>query len=225
MKTYTVRKEDVKRDWYVIDAEGKNLGRLAALIANVLRGKHKPYFQKDVENICEAFLTYLTSSPFLKLGIEVRRRRILKICTYRPNLEDLKKTLSELSILLNADPHQKTLVFTIKMLNYTYMCSRGIKRVAPTDIPIPVDYRVAYLTWCAGLIDLMPEKAMKRYREVQSVWDKVAQLAGIPPLHIDTVLWLTGRAVLYGENMHNVPDYLIRVFEKRGGCTHFLKSG
>ncbi|WP_029522716.1 MULTISPECIES: 50S ribosomal protein L13 [unclassified Persephonella] len=49
MKTYHVRKEDVKRDWYVIDATGKNLGRLATLIANVLRGKHKPYFQPDVD--------------------------------------------------------------------------------------------------------------------------------------------------------------------------------
>ncbi|WP_293446379.1 50S ribosomal protein L13 [Persephonella sp.] len=49
MKTYHVRKEDIKREWYVIDATGKNLGRLATLIANVLRGKHKPYFQPDVD--------------------------------------------------------------------------------------------------------------------------------------------------------------------------------
>ncbi len=49
MKTVDARKLDVKREWYVIDATGKNLGRLATLIANILRGKHKPYFQPDVD--------------------------------------------------------------------------------------------------------------------------------------------------------------------------------
>jgi len=49
MKTLDARKVENKREWYVIDAKGKNLGRLATLIANVLRGKHKPYFQKDVD--------------------------------------------------------------------------------------------------------------------------------------------------------------------------------
>ncbi len=66
MKTYTVRKEDIKRDWYVIDAEGKNLGRLAALIANVLRGKHKPYFQKDVD--CGDFVIVLNADKISVTG-------------------------------------------------------------------------------------------------------------------------------------------------------------
>ena len=66
MKTYTVRKEDVKRDWYVIDAEGKNLGRLATLIANILRGKHKPYFQKDVD--CGDFVVVLNADKISVTG-------------------------------------------------------------------------------------------------------------------------------------------------------------
>ena len=44
MKTYTVRKGDIKREWYVVDAQGKTLGRLASEIAKVLRGKHKPMY-------------------------------------------------------------------------------------------------------------------------------------------------------------------------------------
>lgn len=48
MKTFMLRKEDVKRDWYVIDAEGKNLGKVAALAASVLRGKHKPTYTPHV---------------------------------------------------------------------------------------------------------------------------------------------------------------------------------
>ena len=44
MKTYTVRKGDIKREWYVVDAQGKTLGRLASEIASILRGKHKPIY-------------------------------------------------------------------------------------------------------------------------------------------------------------------------------------
>ena len=44
MKTYTVRKSDIKREWYVVDAQGKTLGRLASEIAKILRGKHKPIY-------------------------------------------------------------------------------------------------------------------------------------------------------------------------------------
>ena len=43
------RKEDVQRDWYVIDAEGQTLGRLASKVANVLRGKHKPTYTPHVD--------------------------------------------------------------------------------------------------------------------------------------------------------------------------------
>ncbi len=42
MKTFSPRPQDVDRKWYVIDAEGEVLGRLAAKVANVVRGKHKP---------------------------------------------------------------------------------------------------------------------------------------------------------------------------------------
>ncbi len=44
VKTYTVRKGDIKREWYVVDARGKTLGRLASEIAKILRGKHKPIY-------------------------------------------------------------------------------------------------------------------------------------------------------------------------------------
>jgi large subunit ribosomal protein L13 len=44
MKTYIAKKENVTRDWFVVDAEGKVLGRLASEIARRLRGKHKPVY-------------------------------------------------------------------------------------------------------------------------------------------------------------------------------------
>jgi len=49
MKTYSAKPADIKRDWYVIDAEGLVLGRLAAIVANRLRGKHKPMFTPHMD--------------------------------------------------------------------------------------------------------------------------------------------------------------------------------
>lgn len=49
MKTISAKPESVQRDWYVIDAEGKTLGRMAAEIASRLRGKHKPEYTPHVD--------------------------------------------------------------------------------------------------------------------------------------------------------------------------------
>jgi len=49
MKTFSAKPEAVKRDWFVIDAEGKTLGRLATEIASRLRGKHKPEYTPHVD--------------------------------------------------------------------------------------------------------------------------------------------------------------------------------
>ena len=50
MKTLSTKPTDVKRDWYVVDAAGKTLGRLAIEIARRLRGKHKPEYTPHVDN-------------------------------------------------------------------------------------------------------------------------------------------------------------------------------
>ncbi|HEY8519761.1 MAG TPA: 50S ribosomal protein L13 [Gammaproteobacteria bacterium] len=49
MKTFAAKAETVRRDWYVVDADGKTLGRLAAEIAKRLRGKHKPVYTPHVD--------------------------------------------------------------------------------------------------------------------------------------------------------------------------------
>jgi large subunit ribosomal protein L13 len=49
MKTFSAKNEEVKRDWYLIDANGKTLGRLASEIARRLRGKHKPEYTPHVD--------------------------------------------------------------------------------------------------------------------------------------------------------------------------------
>ena len=49
MRTYTPRPDDIERDWWVVSAEGQVLGRLAARIAHILRGKHKPGFAPHMD--------------------------------------------------------------------------------------------------------------------------------------------------------------------------------
>jgi large subunit ribosomal protein L13 len=49
MKTYSAKPGEVSRDWYVVDADGQTLGRLATLIADTLRGKRKPQYTPHVD--------------------------------------------------------------------------------------------------------------------------------------------------------------------------------
>ncbi len=49
MGTYTAKMEDVERSWYIVNAENKVLGKLAAEVASILRGKHKPIFTPHVD--------------------------------------------------------------------------------------------------------------------------------------------------------------------------------
>ncbi|MCI8396778.1 MAG: 50S ribosomal protein L13 [Clostridia bacterium] len=47
--TYSVKKDEIVRKWYIIDAEGKPLGRVATEVARLLRGKHKPTFTPNMD--------------------------------------------------------------------------------------------------------------------------------------------------------------------------------
>ncbi len=49
MKTYSTKASDIKREWHVVDASDKVLGRLATQIARVLMGKHKPIFSRNLD--------------------------------------------------------------------------------------------------------------------------------------------------------------------------------
>ena len=49
MRTFSAKPHEVRRDWYVVDAEGRTLGRLATEIARRLRGKHKPEYTPHVD--------------------------------------------------------------------------------------------------------------------------------------------------------------------------------
>ena len=49
MRTFTQKQAEIERDWYVVDAEGETLGRLASRIAPILKGKHKPIYTPHLD--------------------------------------------------------------------------------------------------------------------------------------------------------------------------------
>lgn len=49
MTTYSLRADEIEKDWHVVDAEGQTLGRLASAVAHLIRGKHKPSFTPHMD--------------------------------------------------------------------------------------------------------------------------------------------------------------------------------
>ncbi len=76
MKTYSAKAEEIKSGWYLVDAQGKVLGRLASQIAARLRGKHKPEFTPHVD--VGDFIVVVNAAK-----VRVTGRKALKKTYYR----------------------------------------------------------------------------------------------------------------------------------------------
>lgn len=72
MSTFMLRKEDVKRDWYIIDAEGKNLGRVAAKAVTVLRGKHKATYTPHID--CGDYVVIINAGKVNLTGDKLNKK-------------------------------------------------------------------------------------------------------------------------------------------------------
>ncbi len=66
MRTFTAKKEEIERDWYVVDAEGQTLGRLASRIAPIIRGKHKPIYTPHLD--CGDFVIIINAEKVRVTG-------------------------------------------------------------------------------------------------------------------------------------------------------------
>ena len=49
MKTLSINKDQISREWFIVDAANQNLGRLASNVAQIIRGKHKPFFTPNMD--------------------------------------------------------------------------------------------------------------------------------------------------------------------------------
>ena len=76
MKTYMAHAETVERKWYVVDAEGVALGRLATRVASVLRGKHKPYFTPNLD--CGDYVVVINADKVKLTGKKLTDKKYFK---------------------------------------------------------------------------------------------------------------------------------------------------
>ena len=72
MKSFMAKSHEVKREWYVVDASGMTLGRLASQVASVLRGKHKPTFTPNVDT--GDFVIVLNSDKVVLTGKKLEQK-------------------------------------------------------------------------------------------------------------------------------------------------------
>jgi len=86
-KTYFPKKEEIKRKWYLIDAKGKVLGRLATRIAILLRGKHKPYFSPHLD--CGDYVVVINAKYIKVTGKKLKEKIYRKYSGYPGGLKEI----------------------------------------------------------------------------------------------------------------------------------------
>ena len=86
MKTFMQAKETVERDWYVIDAAGKTLGRVATKAAHILRGKHKPTYTPHVD--CGDNVIVINASKVVLTGNKLEDKKYYNHSGYPGGLRE-----------------------------------------------------------------------------------------------------------------------------------------
>ena len=94
MNSYMQKKETVERKWYVIDAEGKSLGRVASLAATYLRGKNKPTYTPHID--CGDYIIIVNASKVNLTGNKLENKMYYNHSQYTGGLrERTAKTMRE----------------------------------------------------------------------------------------------------------------------------------
>lgn len=86
MKSYIAKPQEVERKWYVVDAAGKPLGRVASQVATILRGKNKPTFTPNVD--CGDFVIIINSEKVVLTGKKLDQKLMRKHSLYPGGLKE-----------------------------------------------------------------------------------------------------------------------------------------
>jgi len=88
MKTYTAKEIEIKRRWYLVDADGQILGRMATRIANVLRGKHKPCYTPNMD--AGDFVVVINAEKVRVTGKKAQQKVYQRYSGYPGGLKKIK---------------------------------------------------------------------------------------------------------------------------------------
>ena len=87
MKTFVTKPAEVQRAWFVVDAEGQTLGRLASTVATVLRGKPKPIYSPSVD--CGDYVIVLNADKVAVTGKRLEQKRYYRHSLYIGGLKEI----------------------------------------------------------------------------------------------------------------------------------------
>ena len=88
MKTFMPKAADITRQWYVVDAEGQALGRVASQVANILRGKNKPIYTPNVDT--GDYVVIINASKVILTGKKLDQKIYYKHSGYVGGLKETK---------------------------------------------------------------------------------------------------------------------------------------
>lgn len=87
MRTFSAREQDIEQKWYVVDAQGKTLGRLATEIATRLRGKHKPIYTPHVD--CGDYIIVVNAEKVWVTGLKMDQKVYYRHSGYPGGLKEI----------------------------------------------------------------------------------------------------------------------------------------
>jgi len=122
MKTISAKTEDVVRDWYLVDAKDKTLGRLSTEIATRLRGKHKPIYTPHVDT--GDYIVVINASKITVTGKKMEDKMYYKHTGYIGNLKS-----SNLATMLKKSPETVLMKSVRGMLPKTKLGNAMIKKL------------------------------------------------------------------------------------------------
>ncbi|MFZ5942564.1 MAG: 50S ribosomal protein L13 [Bacillota bacterium] len=85
MKTYMAKPNEVERKWYIVDAAGKPIGRVATEVATLLRGKHKPTYTPNVD--CGDYVIVINSKDAILTGNKLDQKELIRHSRYPGGLK------------------------------------------------------------------------------------------------------------------------------------------
>ena len=122
MKTVSAKKEEVVRDWYLVDAKNKTLGRLSTAIAIRLRGKHKPIYTPHVDT--GDFIVVINASKITVTGNKMQDKMYYKHTGYIGNLKS-----ANLATMMKKNPETVLMKSVRGMLPKTKLGNAMIKKL------------------------------------------------------------------------------------------------
>jgi large subunit ribosomal protein L13 len=87
MRTFVTKPAEVERSWYVVDAEGQTLGRLASKIAEILRGKHKPIYSPSVD--CGDYVIVINAEKIHVTGKRMDQKKYYRHSGYPSGITEI----------------------------------------------------------------------------------------------------------------------------------------